>query len=69
MDGTHLVYKEYGLSHVLHISHEVVGVLTGSLGVDVAGGLSMACWLGTIVIIATIAGDNLKAGITDLVGM
>ena len=61
MDGTSLVYTGHCLPQVLHISQEVVAVPTGSLGV--AGGL------GTISVIATIAGDNVDVGISALVGM
>ena len=60
MGGASIVYIGHGLPQVLHISQEVVGVLTGSLGVTGR--------LGTVGVIAIIAGDNVNVGITALVG-
>ena len=66
------MYKGPGQPQALHISQEVVGVLAGSLGVvcrlGPVGRLGVACRIDTIGAIATIAGDNVKVGITALVG-
>ena len=55
------MYIGHGLPQVLHISQEVVAVLTGNLGVDGR--------LGTVSIIATIPDDNVNVGIIALVGI